>query len=534
MIYIDPPYNTGHDFVYKDTFGDSVANYKEQAGLAGQSNPDTSGRYHSNWCSMMYPRLKLARELLTDDGVIFISIDDNEQTNLKEICDEIFGSACFIATIVRNTNSSKNQSLFVSVSHEYCLVYAKNIEVLKAKHADNKWNVPKNNVEEYVKRVEQLKKSGLSSEQITEELKILTKYPRFIDFTNYWYFDDKGLYRKGDLGGVPNGDKTPIHNPLTGKDDPVPPGGFRFSHEKLEELAREGRIHFHTDGSLPTIKRYLSENMGQRPKSIMSDDQRPDVNMLNKEFKTPFDNPKQLAFIERIVSIVDTDSIILDFFSGSATTAHAAMDLNGKDSGTRKFIMVQLPEVCEEKSAAAKAGYKTICDVGEERIRRAGKKIAEEVEKSNQQLKLGEEPKKVPDIGFRVFSLDESGIRRPEAPQSGTLFDAGTLFDNVVKPGRTDEDIIFEMMLKWGLDLSLPIEKVDAAGYPCYSVACGELVCCMADGLTMEALEAIAGMEPRRVLMLDSTLTDTLKLNAIQVFRRVGERTGVEVELRTV
>ena len=210
------------------------------------------------------------------------------------------------------------------------------------------------------------------------------------------------------------------------------------------------------------------------------------------------------------------------------------MDLNGKDSGTRKFIMVQLPEVCEEKSAAAKAGYKTICDVGEERIRRAGKKIAEEVEKSNQQLKLGEEPKKVPDIGFRVFSLDESGIRRPEAPQSGTLFDAGTLFDNVVKPGRTDEDIIFEMMLKWGLDLSLPIEKVDAAGYPCYSVACGELVCCMADGLTMEALEAIAGMEPRRVLMLDSTLTDTLKLNAIQVFRRVGERTGVEVELRTV
>ena len=193
-----------------------------------------------------------------------------------------------------------------------------------------------------------------------------------------------------------------------------------------------------------------------------------------------------------------------------------------------------MPEECPEKSDAHKAGFNTISDIGEERIRRVGNAIVEQYKTSNSQQELFGKSKKLPDVGFRVFSLDESGIRRPEAPQSGTLFDAGTLFDNVVKPGRTDEDIIFEMMLKWGLDLSLPIEKVDAAGYPCYSVACGELVCCMADGLTMEALEAIAGMEPRRVLMLDSILTDTLKLNAIQVFRRVGERTGVEVELRTV
>lgn len=210
------------------------------------------------------------------------------------------------------------------------------------------------------------------------------------------------------------------------------------------------------------------------------------------------------------------------------------MKANSETGGNCRCISIQLPEMLDSKSEAHKHGLNNLCEVGEERIRLAGEQIADEVKQSNQQLKLGEEPKKVPDVGFRVFSLDESGIRRPEASQSGTLFDAGTLFDNVVKPGRTDEDIIFEMMLKWGLDLSLPIEKADAAGYPCYSVACGELVCCMVDGLTMEALEAIAKMEPRRVLMLDSILTDTLKLNAIQIFRRVGERTGVEVELRTV
>ena len=233
---------------------------------------------------------------------------------------------------------------------------------------------PKNNVDEYVKKVKYLKDQGLSEAEITEELKELTKYPRFIDFTNYWYFDERGLYRKGDLGGVKNGNMTPLYNPLTGNEDPVPPGGFRFNPEKLAKLVKENRIHFHTDGSLPTIKRYLHENLGQRPKSIMSDDQRPDHSMM-QEFNTPFDNPKQLAFIKRIISIADHDSIILDFFSGSATTAHAVMQLNAEDGGHRKFIMVQWPELCAEGTEAANAGYKNICEIGKERIRRAGDKI---------------------------------------------------------------------------------------------------------------------------------------------------------------
>lgn len=321
LIYIDPPYNTGKDFVYPDDFHDSLENYKRITGQVDSegnrvsTNTEASGRYHTDWLNMMYPRLRLARNLLTDDGVIFISIDDNEVDNLKKICNEVFGEENFIANIIRNTNSSKNQSLFVSVSHEYCLIYSKDLDFLKIKHSENKWSVPKNNTDEYMKRVSQLEKEGLSKEQITEELKTLTKYPRFIDFTNYWYFDDRGLYRKDNLGGVKNGNMTPLFNPLTEQEDPVPPGGYRYNTEKLKELVNEDRIHFHTDGSLPVIKRYLHENMEQRPKSIMSDDQRPDYALM-QAFNTPFDNPKQLSFMKRIIGIFDKDSVVLDFFSG--------------------------------------------------------------------------------------------------------------------------------------------------------------------------------------------------------------------------
>ena len=221
---------------------------------------------------------------------------------------------------------------------------------------------------------------------------------------------------------------------------------------------------------------------------------------------------------------VNHDEIVLDFFSGSATTAEAIMSQSG-DGKMGQFILVQLPACCPEKSEALKAGFNTLCDIGEERIRRAGDKIKAELAESNRQLKLGEEPKTLPDVGFRVFTLDDSGIDRPRP---------GELALDVVKADRSDMDIVFEMMLKWGLELTLPVEREDAAGYPVYSVACGELVCCLAQGLTMEALQAIADMEPRRVLMRDSILTDTLKLNALQVFRHAGERMGVEIELRTV
>lgn len=316
------------------------------------------------------------------------------------------------------------------------------------------------------------------------------------------------------MGGVPNGNLEPIFNPLTGKNDPVPPGGFRYTPDTMKKLIDEGRVHFHTDGSLPRVKRYLSENMTQRPKSIMSDDQRPDVNMLNKEFETPFDNPKQLSFIERIVSISDPDAIVLDFFAGSATTAHAVMKLNAEKGAERRFIMVQIPQPCPAKSDASKLGFHNICEIGEERLRKAASKIASECAGSSES-----------DMGFKVFRLDYSGIEKPKP---------GQLTLNVMKPDRSELDIVYEMMLKWGLELTLPVEQEELAGYPCYTVAYGALVCCLAPGLTIDALEAIAKIEPRRVLMLDSILDDSLKLNAVQIFKRVEERTGREVELRTV
>ncbi|KQB93764.1 DNA methylase N-4 [Geobacillus sp. PA-3] len=513
MIYIDPPYNTGKDFVYKDDFRDNIKNYKEITQQTTKANTETSGRYHTDWLNMMYPRLKLARNLLTDDGVIFISIDDTEVANLRKILDEIFGENNFIASITRNTNSSKNQSLFVSVSHDYCLIYARDISVLSTKHAENKWSVPKNNIEEYKRKIEELKNLGLSNEQITEELKQLTKYPRFIDFVNYWYVDERGVYRKDNLGGVKNGNMTPIINPLTGKEDPVPPGGFRYSPEKLNELIKENRIHFHTDGSLPTIKRYLDENLTQRPKSIMSDDQRPD-NALLKEFNTPFDNPKQLAFMKRILSVGDKDSIILDFFSGSATTAHAVMQLNAEDGGNRKFIMVQLPEKTDEKSEAYKAGYKNICEIGKERIRRAGEKIVQETGKTDL------------DIGFKVFKLDSSNVKTWDPDFDNleqTLFD---LQDNI-KEGRTKEDLLYEILLKIGLPLTTPIEEIDYNGKTIYNVAYGSVLVCLEDDIDLDIVQEMMKyqsehMPPKVIFKESGFISDAVKTNALQTLKKHG------------
>ena len=522
MIYIDPPYNTGADFIYRDDFKQSFDEYIEDTGEIDEEgnrlfrNNDSNGRFHSSWCSMIYSRLLLARNLLSSDGVIFISIDDHEYENQKRICDEVFGTSGFIATIVRNTNSSKNQSLFVSVSHEYCLVYAKNIEVLKAKHKDNKWSVPKNNIDEYISKVKQLKKQGLTADEITEELKSLTKYPRFIDFTNYWYFDEKGLYSKGDLGGVPNGNKTPIFNPITQQYDPVPPGGFRFNEAKMEQLAKEGKIHFHTDGSLPRIKRYLSENLEQRPKSIMSDDQRPDSSMM-QEFNTPFDNPKQLSFMKRICSIMDKDAIILDFFSGSATTAHAIMSLNAEDGGHRKFIMVQLPEKTEEKSDAYKKGYRTICDIGEQRIRKAGEKIKNETNAKT-------------DTGFRVLKLDRSNMTDVYYNSSEYSQDLLSALESNIKPDRTDLDLLFGCLLEWGLPLSLPYSSEEIDGCTVHDYNDGDLIACFDENVPDSVVKAIAKKQPLRAVFRDSSFSDSpSKINVGEIFKLLAPDTRVKV-----
>ncbi len=489
MIYIDPPYNTGHDFVYKDKFGNTIENYKEQAKLAGQSNPDTSGRYHSDWCSMMYPRLRLARELLSEDGAIFVSIDDNEATNLTKIMDEIFGERCRIALICHKARASVSNDKIISPNHNTVAFYAKSIDCL---------------------------------ERLRKEIGDDPGLDGFINDDN----DGNGPYRLAPVDG-PGGAKkgNPFYSFLGVE------GYWRFSKETMQQKYEEGLVV--KRGNSLYQKYYRSKAAESRKTLTTWWDDAGLTSTATAKLKElmggpSFDTPKPVDLVERMLRMLTyftDDAVILDFFSGSATTAHALMNINAEYGGRRKFMLVQLPEVLPNTSPAKDLGYETLTDIGEERIRRAGDKIKAELEKSNKQLKLGEEPKQLPDIGFRVFTLDESGIEKPEP---------GRLMLDVVKPDRTDEDLVFEMMLKWGLELTLPVEKEEAAGYPVYSVACGELVCCLAPGLTMEALDAIAEMDPRRVLMRDSILTDTLKLNAVQAFKRVEELYGHEVELRTV
>lgn len=522
MIYIDPPYNTGHDFVYCDSFAGDIENYKEQAGIAGQSNADTSGRYHSNWCSMMYPRLKLARELLSDDGVVFISIDENENRNLRILCDEIFGEKNFVAQICCLCNpKGRSQDKYIATCHEYLLCYSKMIL------SSGAVSIPKSKME-----IESDYPLVDPNYGPYRELELRNTHRDFGRnnrpnlFYPFYVDTSSGKISLDQLDGTV--EVLPIWN--DGYE-----GCWTWGKAKslcqLDDLVAKKingewkifrKAFAFTEGSavLKQVKSIWTE------KEFFTEKGQKEFNQLFSSKGKIFQSPKSVEMIKQVIKMgAFKDSVILDFFSGSATFAQAAVELNALDNGQRKFICVQLPEVVMPQSDAALAGYSTICEIGEERIRRAGEKIAKEVEESNRQLKLGEEPKKVPDIGFRVLKLDESGIARPEP---------GQLVLDRVKPDRTDEDIIFEMMLKWGLELTYSIEKIGIAGYPCYSVAGDALICCMQEGLTVEAIQAIANRLPNRVFMLDSILDDTLKLNAVQIFKHAEEKNQVTIDLRTV
>ena len=496
MIYIDPPYNTGDDYIYNDSFADSIENYKNQIGLSGQSNPDTSGRYHTAWCSLLYPRIKLARELLAADGVFYVSIGNQELSNLLSICDEVFGYKNRLGIIAwesktkcQNTSTAKRQ---LQPKQEYILVYSKS----SGRHefsldivSENVYDRLDESGRPYrLKKIEEMSASGIRGRE-TMIYPILGVVP---EDGKQWKLGKEtvvGYENRGDL--------------LLVKGKPF----FRCRpNDEESSMAPFWSLIGKEIGTAESAKTALHKLMGD----------------------CGFETIKPVALIQKLIMHTcgdDNEALVLDFFAGSSTTADAAMRYSQAANKQIHSISVQLPEPCKEESQTFSAGYATLCQLGEERIRRAGDEIKAEIEGANKQPKLGEEPKKLPDIGFRVFTLDESGIEKPEP---------GMLMLDVVKPDRTDEDIVFEMMLKWGLELTLPVEKEEVAGYPVYSVAYGELVCCLAPGLSMEALEAIAEMEPRRVLMRDSILTDTLKLNAVQAFKRVEERTGREVELRTV
>ena len=550
MIYIDPPYNTGHDFVYKDSFQDSIENYKEQAGLSGQSNADTSGRYHSDWLSMMYPRLRLARELVAMDGAVFISIDEAEIANLREIGDEVFGPQNFIAQMIWS-GGRKNDSKYISVSHEYVLCYAKSVDYL-VEHGI-RWRKEKQGLQPIYAEYERLlelydKDYSRIKEGLKSWYKALPDASPSKAHKHYSSVDAKGIYFPDNIswpGG--GGPKYEVLHPVTHKPVAVPTRGWLFgTPERMQEIIDQGLVEFGEDETkVPCYKRYLKDTETEVPYSVIYKDGRAASKRLAALMGNKvFDNPKDEEIIAELISYIDTqDSLIMDFFSGSGTTAHSVMMRNAIDGGRRRFVLVQLPEnlklnlekttkqssrkvledaikLCDEDGVPY-----TICSIAEKRIRRAGQKIKAEIEEGNKQLKLGEEPKKVPDIGFRVLKLDSSNFDKVEG---------GVLIESIVKAGRTYEDIIFEMMVKWGLDLSLPMEETEVLGYPITSIAADELICCMDEGLTIDVLEAIAELEPKRVFFLDSILTDTVKLNAAQIFKRASERAGIEIELRTV
>jgi adenine-specific DNA-methyltransferase len=514
MIYIDPPYNTGKDFVYHDSFGNSIENYKQQAALTGQSNSDTSGRFHSDWCSMIYPRLKLARELLSDEGVIFISIGEEEVSSLKTICLEIFGESNFVGNIVWQSRTSISNDDEISSNHNHTLVFSKRRETLVFGGDE-------------------------------------------IDSTEYSNPDNdpRGPWKCVPMDANHAGGDTqfPILNPNNGVEY-YPPNGrsWAYNRQTVAEMIEDGRVAFGTSGnSAPKRKLFLNERKAKgdtkTPSSVLLDagtTKNGTEEIMSLLGDKVFDFPKPSSLIERLLDygMHMGEGVFMDFFSGSASSAHAVISKNAKDGGKRTFIAVQLDEDLEKsKEGASIDARKTIdramaflesigkpsllTEIGKERIRRAAVSIKEWVDKENENPRIGEEPKQIPDIGFRVLKLDESGIAKPEQ---------GQLLIDRIKPDRTEQDIIFEMMLKWGLELTYPIEKTEINGYPCYSIAYDELICCMEDGLTVETIEAIAALQPRRVFMLDSILDDTLKLNALQVFKRVEEKTQQKIDLRTV
>ncbi|MBQ6855243.1 MAG: site-specific DNA-methyltransferase [Alphaproteobacteria bacterium] len=518
MIYIDPPYNTGNDFVYEDDFKDPMAKYKEITSQTTKSNPETMGRYHTNWLNMMYPRLRLASNLLRDDGVIFISIDDNEIDNLKKICNEVFGEENFIAQFIVASNSSKNNSKYVSVSHEYIICYAKKRDALT-----DEWKVKKNYADEFEKRAKQLTSQELSFDEIHNELLELVKYPRFYDFDHYTFADKKGVFRTDNSGGVTNGNfETEVIHPITKKPCVKPVGGWRYKDEEIKRLIENDMFYFGKDETvIPVPKRYLHDYMYQVPKSTLFFDSQSSTKWL-KANNLPFDFAKAVDFIKYILSTSSKeDDIILDFFSGSATTAHAVMQLNAEDGGKRQFIMVQLPEVTDEKSEAFKAGYKNICEIGKERIRRAGAKIKEQ----NADV----------DVGFKVLKLDTSNlVKWDDTPVSETDV-LRERFDSVVKTlkfDRSELDVVYEVMLKLGIPVTYKVAPIDINGRKVYSIGEDGLVLVCLDGsnggITPEDISAMCDLTPAKIVAAEEAFKDDVALSNAYY---ISKDKGVEIEL---
>ena len=507
MIYIDPPYNTGNDFVYNDDFAQNKAEFKAKSGLFDEEgnrmvddpmvqNTESNGRFHTDWLNMIYPRLKVAKDLLSDDGVIFISIDDNEVENLRKVCDEVFGEVNFVAQIVwQKIHSVKNDAKFFSDNHEYALLYARD----------------KSNYQ-----VQLLPRT----ESMNERYKNPDNDPR-------------GAWQSGDL--VASGERSAGHfivtSPKTGKQFDVPQGKhWVYSEANLKSMIEDNRIWFGADGnSFPRKKRFLTEVQdGRTPSTIWLSEEVGHNQSATREVKLLFDDnkyfdfPKPVDYILQMLQVAsEKNSLILDFFSGSATTAHAVMQLNAEDGGNRRFIMVQLPELTDEKSEAYKAGYKNICEIGKERIRRAGKKVKEEAGLQGQNL----------DIGFRVLKLDTSNMKDVYYTPAETPIQQSLDFDNLVNnikwdEGRTAEDLLFQVLPECNLPLSSKIEEREIHGKKVFVVNDGYLIACFDKDINEAVITVIAKEKPYYFVMCDSSMaTDNVADNFDQIFNAYSKDT---------
>lgn len=519
MIYIDPPYNTGNDFIYDDSFRAEKGEYEtiegslSEDGIRMLKNTESNGRFHSDWCSMIYPRLLLARNLMTDDGIILISIDDNEVNNLENICFEIFGNSNHVATFIISSNSSKNNSKLVSTSHEYVVCFSKN----KAAITET-WRIKKNNVDEYLNRVNQLLSRKLSTDEIHEELLELIKKPRFYDFDHYTYVDHNGVYRLDNPGGVKKGNTdTIILHPQTNKPCAMPSGGWRYGETELRKKEKNGEIGFGKDETVvPQIKRYLNDYIYQVPQSVLFFDSQSSTKWLKRN-RLPFDFPKSVDLIRYFISMVpDDNDIILDFFSGSGTTAHSVFLQNAEDKKERKFILVQIPEKIDKKSTAYKEGYKTIPELAKARITIAGYEIV----KGNPNL----------DVGFRVLKVDNSNMNNvyyaPDDYSQGLL----DHFESNIKEDRSSLDLLFGCLLDWGLPLSLPYtsEKID--GFTVHNYNEGDLIACFDENISDSVIKEIAKRQPLRAVFRDSSFeSNPSKINVSEIFKMISPDTTVKV-----
>ena len=537
MIYIDPPYNTGNDFVYNDDFAQSQAEFAGQSGLFDEEgrrmadpmvlNTESNGRFHTDWLNMIYPRLKVAKDLLSDDGVILINMDENEITNLLNLCNEIFGVCNDLGTIIWDKRNPKGDAKGISSQHEYIVIFAKNKDILTS---NCKIQRPKKNAKIMLAKAKQLFakiNSTYTLDDANSDFAIWLAKQTDLSGGERAYnkIDDNGeLYRPVSMAWpnkktAPDEYFIPLIHPVTGKPCPVPERGWRNPPSTMKRLMDEQRIIFGKDETtVPNSKYILSENVNENIPSLLYYGGS-DTDMLSS-MGIPFDTPKVTDICkEHIQSFTEPNDIILDFFSGSATTAHAVMQLNAEDGGNRRFIMVQLPELTDEKSEAYKAGYKNICEIGKERIRRAGKKIKEEAGLQGHSL----------DIGFRVLKLDESNMADvyytpADTPiQTALAFDA--LVDNI-REGRTAEDLLFQVLPECNLPLSSKIEIREIHGKKVFVVEDGYMMACFDNDINEAVITAIAKEKPYYFVMCDRSIaTDNVADNFDQIFNAYSKET---------